>query len=69
MYADDLVLLSETSEGLQECLNRLNDYCNTWGLEVNVNKTKTVVFNKTGRLTPVALSVGNKMLKHIHTLV
>jgi len=27
MYADDVVLLSETSNGLQNCLNKLSTYC------------------------------------------
>ena len=43
---DDLVLLSESECGLQNSLNKLENYCNTWGLKVNINKTKVVVFNK-----------------------
>jgi hypothetical protein len=27
MYADDVILLSETSEGLQNCLDKLYNYC------------------------------------------
>jgi len=27
MYADDLIMVSETPEGLQECLNKLSIYC------------------------------------------
>jgi hypothetical protein len=49
LYADDLVLLSETKEGLQHCLNKLEKYANTWNLEVNTSKTKAVVFQKYGR--------------------
>ena len=45
-YADDLVLLSESECGLQNSLNKLENYCNTWGLKININKTKVVVFNK-----------------------
>ena len=50
MYADDLVLLSTTAEGLQNCLNKLGDYCQKWKLRVNIDKTKIVVFNKGGKL-------------------
>jgi hypothetical protein len=50
MYADDLILLSETHRGLQYCLDKLHSYCSTWGLDVNLNKTKTLIFNNTGRL-------------------
>jgi hypothetical protein len=48
MFADDIVLMSETAEGLQNCLNKLSWYCNKWGLTVNTLKTKVVIFNKGG---------------------
>ena len=35
MYADDLILLSETETGLQNCLDRLNDYVKKWQLQIN----------------------------------
>ena len=50
MYADDLVLLSTTAEGLQNCLDRLGKYCHKWKLRVNIEKTKILVFNKGGKL-------------------
>ena len=45
LYADDLLLMSETECGLQNCVSRLQDYCNTWELNVNTSKTKVLVFN------------------------
>ena len=48
MFADDVVLLSESSEGLQNCLNRLSKYCAKWQLTINLSKTKVVIFNKGG---------------------
>ena len=50
MYADDIVLLSTTPAGLQDKLNKLHKFCEDWCLEVNVSKTKVLVFNKPGRL-------------------
>ena len=50
MYADDIVLLSTSSEGLQQRLNVLNDFCQEWCLDLNVSKTKILIFNKTGKL-------------------
>ena len=50
LYADDLILLSETSAGLQLCLHKLLYFCNKWDLCVNIAKTKVIIFNKTGRL-------------------
>jgi hypothetical protein len=44
MYADDTVLMAESKEGLQNILDRLHTYCVKWDIEVNVAKTKIVVF-------------------------
>ena len=50
MYADDTVLISETSEGLQSMLDALCSYNNEWKLSLNVSKTKIVVFRNGGVL-------------------
>ena len=50
LYADDIVLLSETVSGLQKGLLLLEEYCDRWKLSVNVSKTKVVVFRKGGRI-------------------
>ena len=48
MYADDIVLhiLSNSSNGLQQKLYKLHEYCNDWCLSVNVNKTKVIVLTR-----------------------
>ncbi len=50
MFADDMAIFSETREGLQAGLDALSDYCRKWGLTVNIDKTKIVVFRKGWRL-------------------
>ena len=35
LYADDLVLISHSAEGLQKALSVLSEYCNKWLLSVN----------------------------------
>ena len=50
LYADDIVLLSNTAEGLQNALNKLGNFCETWNLKINISKTKVMVFNKSGKL-------------------
>ena len=37
-FADDLVIISESAEGLQNSLNKLQNYCEKWGLTVNIDK-------------------------------
>ena len=49
LYADDIILLSESNDGLQHCLDRLHNFCSSWNLEVNVEKSKVVVFNSNGK--------------------
>jgi hypothetical protein len=49
MYADDLVLLSETPAGLQTCLDRLAAYTEKWGIKLNLKKTKVMIFNSRGK--------------------
>ena len=46
MYADDLILMSTTKEGLQKSLNALYDYCHKWKLNINMKKTKTMIFSQ-----------------------
>ena len=45
MYADDLILLSPTEEGLQKSLDSLGAFCQTWKLNINVKKTKCMTFS------------------------
>ena len=49
-WADDLVLISQSKEGLQQHLNVLEKYCKDWKLSVNTDKTQVVIFNKNGKL-------------------
>ena len=49
MYADDLLILSETEDGLKESLQRLGKYAKQWKMKISAKKTKIMVFNKQGR--------------------
>ena len=44
-YADDIVIMSETKEGLQQCLDKLANYCIKWEMKVNTGKTQVMVFS------------------------
>ena len=50
LFADDMVILGKDRDDLQKSLDRLKYYCNKWGLKVNSEKTKVVVFRKRGGL-------------------
>ena len=50
LYADDIVIFSESADGLQKGLNILYEYCQRWKLTVNLIKSKIIIFRKGGRL-------------------
>ena len=50
LFADDMVIFGEDQNDLQNSLNMLSEYCERWGLEVNTDKTKVMVFRKRGRV-------------------
>ena len=50
IWADDLLLLSETEKGLNNMLKNLEKYTTANLIKVNLDKTKCMIFNKTGRL-------------------
>ena len=45
-YADDIVLLAESSENLQKLLTVLESWCKKWRVLVNTSKTKAMLFRK-----------------------
>jgi len=50
LFADDMAIFAKSPEELQTNINLLHSYCKTWGLIVNTDKTKIMVFRKRGRL-------------------
>ncbi len=45
-YADDLVLVAETSNDLQKLIDILHSWCHRWRLSVNIDKTKVMHFRE-----------------------
>ena len=66
MYADDLLILSETKNGLTESLERLGNYAKNWKLKINAKKTNIIVFNKAGRIMDVKLRID---YRHTYTVL
>ena len=44
-YADDIVILSKSKEGLQKALGITEKYCEKWRLTINHSKTKSMFFS------------------------
>ena len=62
IWADDIVLLSETEEGLQCMLNHLSEYTKINGMKINSDKTKSMIFNKSGKIFRRTFTVGNERI-------
>ena len=64
MYADDLIILSETESGLQECLQKLHKYTETWDLKINSKKTKVMIIQKAGRRKHTDFYCGEHLIQN-----
>ena len=51
LYADDLVLMSETMEGLREKFRKWKEAFESKGLKVNLGKRKVVVSGAEGKVS------------------
>ena len=51
LFADDLILCSETMEGLQLQFEGLFQYCKKWHLILSLTKTKIMIFNSKKKIT------------------
>ena len=68
MYADDIILLSETQEGLQKSLNTiLNNFCLSWKLDINKQKSKIIVFNSNGKSFINHFKIDNEVLETVRS--
>ena len=65
MYADDLILLSNTEEGLQEQIDKMGIYCDKWKLDVNIKKTKIMIFNRGNKLIRSDVRYKNVVLENV----
>ena len=53
LYADDTIIMAESPNEMQLALNAVNDYCQTWKLKINIDKTKIIRFSKQKPQIPV----------------
>ena len=50
MYADDISSMSETAIQLQRQINCISQYCKEVSMQINIDKTKIIVFRNNGHL-------------------
>ena len=67
-WADDLILVSLSKQGLQNCILKLEEYCKKWGLEINERKTKCMVMSsKRGPFDPIYIY--NTPIDYVQSMV
>ena len=66
LYADDMAILSLSSDGLQNSLDKLKFYSDKWHHELNTTKTKIIAFSTTDRLLKrYRFSYNDKILEQV----
>jgi len=63
MYADDTVLLAESTDDLQKNLNIFNIYCEAWKLSINCSKSKVVIFSKRKMKNPPVFTLNDDVIE------
>ena len=43
LYADDTVLFSDSESDMQSALDAFNEYCHTWQLTINIEKSNSSI--------------------------
>ena len=67
LYADDLVILSSSENGLQTGLDKLQAFSVKKHLTISIDKSKTIIFNKTGKLIRRVFKIDGKDLEPVQT--
>ena len=68
MYADDLVIISESREDLQNQIDKLGTFCSKWRLTINVKKSKVMVFNRGNKLLNANIKINGEELESVKTV-
>jgi len=64
-YADDIVLIATSQEGLQTLIDKLSTISHEYGLEINAKKTKVLVASKDA--TVVQVTCNNLPLEQVQS--
>ena len=66
LYADDLVILSKSKEGLQRCLDKTHFYSKINLLTISVKKSKSMIFNSSGKfIRNITFHIGDEKIEPV----
>ena len=67
LYADDLVILSESRAGLQRCIDKAFNFAKAKHLTISVKKSKTMIFNLAGKFIRDTFTLDDKVLEPVQS--
>ena len=62
IWADDILIFSESENGLQTMLNNLAVFTKENGMKINAKKTKAMIFNKSGKFFKRSYTLGESQI-------
>ena len=65
LYADDLIILSLSKEGLQRALDKTYLYAKTNLLTISVKKSKSMIFNSSGKFLRETFHIGDENIEPV----
>ena len=66
LYADDLVLVSMSANGLQRSLDKLSKYSDDKCLTISIKKSKSMIFNLSGRLEKTQFNINGSPIEAVN---
>ena len=63
-YADDILLMSETQNGIIKQIETVEEYCSLHGLKINYDKSKILVQNCKTKYDHVNINIKNEQIKN-----
>jgi len=67
LYADDIALIADNQADLQKMINALFNYCQKWSLNVNLQKSKILIFRKGPRQPANIWKYGNEVIETVNS--
>ncbi|VEN53317.1 unnamed protein product, partial [Callosobruchus maculatus] len=63
-YADDTAIIADSDIGLQRLINKVNEACREYGMDMNIKKTKVMTITRSQNV-PLPIFVNGEMLSRV----
>ena len=67
LFADDVALCSDSIGRMRDMINVLEQFCDRWKMKINLEKTKIMVFRRSGKIRKdEAFYIGEKLIEIVN---